>query len=175
MMRGSFGGTPSARQPSRGRRLPQLLVSVRDPWRRRLLPATRQSRSWTGAGGVPPQAIGRPSLMAFERIAHQPQCRRPEAHEKSPSLSIAALRLIDGLSAKPENDAEGDCGDREGVQVPAPDTDPTEALGQHRCLLPAVGLDIRRYSGRAWGSRRGWSNVRHALGASRQRCDGQSE
>ena len=59
-------------------------------------------------------------LVPLDRVADQPEHRRPQAHEERPPLGVASLVLIDRLGPDPEADAQPDRGQRQRVQVPAP-------------------------------------------------------
>jgi hypothetical protein len=64
-----------------------------------------------------------PTPRAGERLADQPQGRRPKPDEEGASLGIPALVLVDGLRPDPEDDAETDRSERGGVELPG--TGPT--------------------------------------------------
>ena len=75
-------------------------------------------------------------LAALERVADEPEHRRPQAHEQRSSLGVAPLVLVDGLGADPERDAESDARERGDVAVPAAESEVVQGLGQHAGRLP---------------------------------------
>lgn len=48
-------------------------------------------------------------FVAFERIAHEPQRRRPQTNEKRAPFHVAALGLINRLAPQPQENAQPDC------------------------------------------------------------------
>src|SRR4051794_24932332 len=79
-------------------------------------------------------------VAALERVADQPEHRRPQADEQGAPLGVAALVLVDGLGADPQADAEGDARERGAVAVPV--TEP----GAMECLVSMQ----RGYPGSTW-------------------------
>src|SRR6185437_2110426 len=54
-----------------------------------------------------------------QRVADEPEHRRPEADEQGPALSVATLVLVDGLGPDPQPDAQAYRPERRRVQVRA--------------------------------------------------------
>ena len=80
----------------------------------------------------PPRCLAVPTL---ERIAHQPQQRRPKAHEQRSAFRVSALALVMCLGPDPQDDAEEHGGQRGEVQVPTSQTGPVHQINQHRRLI----------------------------------------
>src|SRR4029078_7109934 len=58
------------------------------------------------------------ALLKVDRVAYQPEHRRPEADEQRSPLGVSPLLLVDGLRADPERDAEVDRRERACLEVP---------------------------------------------------------
>jgi hypothetical protein len=86
----------------------------------------------------PSQAGGaaRRTVSTLERLAEQPQQRRPKADEQSPAFGVTALTLIVGLGSDPEADTQGNGSRRTQMQVPASQADAMEEVDEHDRLLP---------------------------------------
>src|SRR4051794_9370962 len=76
-------------------------------------------------------------LVALDRVADQPEHRRPQAYEQRPPLGVAALVLVDGLRPDPQADAQPDTGHRGAVEVVAAQADVMQLLREHATALPA--------------------------------------
>ena len=81
-------------------------------------------------------SVASAARAALERVADEPEHRRPQAHEQGAPLGVAALVLVDGLGADPQSDAEIDARERGCVVVPVTQPGAIESLGQHARALP---------------------------------------
>src|SRR5919206_484346 len=84
----------------------------------------------------PPWGGPRGSLVALERVADEPEHRRPQPDEQRPALGVPALLLVDGLRPDPERDAEAYARGGRRLQVPAAQPGAVKWLGQHAARLP---------------------------------------
>jgi len=76
--------------------------------------------------------------LAPQRIADEPEHRRPETDEDRPPLCVAALVLIDGLRAHPQTQAQRDRPKRPGVHRGVAQSGAIQEPGDHQGgLLPA--------------------------------------
>ena len=94
----------------------ELLATFRD-WKRRR------------AVGLAPAAPAA-ALVALDRVADEPEHRRPQPDEERAALGVAALVLVDGLGADPQPDAQARSSPARRVQVPAAQADVVEAAGR---------------------------------------------
>src|SRR5215210_1539975 len=78
-----------------------------------------------------------PGLLPVDRIAYQPEHRRPEPYEERTALGIAALLLVHCLRADPERDAQPDRAERDDVEMPSTHAHPLKSLAYHRIGIPA--------------------------------------
>ncbi len=94
----------------------------------------------------PSQAGGaaRRAVSTLERLAEQPQQRRPKAHEQRPAFGVTALTLIVGLGSDPEADTQGNGRRRTQMQVPASQPDAMEEVDEHDRLLPVRRTPLTR-------------------------------
>src|SRR5215218_9416193 len=69
-----------------------------------------------------------PGLPPFDRIADQPEHRRPEPDEERTALGIATLLLVHRLGADPERDAQPDRAERDDVEVPSTHSGPLKSF-----------------------------------------------
>ena len=67
--------------------------------------------------------------MAIERLARHPEHRRPQPHEQGAPLGVPALVLVDGLRPDPQDDAEGDRGQRDSLEMPAAEPATRDEIG----------------------------------------------
>src|SRR5215207_1321256 len=114
-------------------------------------PATLARKLWLLelAAGANPRGRCRPSasqqaaraiLAALDRVADEPEHRRPQPHEQGPALGVAALVLVDRLGTLPEGDAQLDAGERRRVQHPASESCSVQRLGQYALRVTRVWL-----------------------------------
>src|SRR5690349_24724978 len=97
-------------------------------------PDARTTALWATCGCAHARALR--SRLARQRVADQPDHRRPEADEQCPALGVAALVLIDRLGADPEADAQADAGHRRDLHLPRAQTAAIEEGRQHVSTLP---------------------------------------
>jgi hypothetical protein len=64
-----------------------------------------------------PAASPLSQFLPTQRIADQPEHRRPEADEEGSAFGVSPFVLADGLGANPEGDAKQDGTDREHMEV----------------------------------------------------------
>jgi hypothetical protein len=78
-------------------------------------------------------------LVAFERVADQPEHGWPKADEESATLGVAAFILVDRLGTDPKADAEADRRERGGMAVPTAQARNVQPLAEHRWCVPDSG------------------------------------
>src|SRR3954471_12690841 len=81
------------------------------------------------AGASPAAAVV--ALGAAQRIADEPERRRPQPDEQGAALGVAALVLVDGLRADPQRDAQSDGAHRDELQVVAAQADRADGGDEH--------------------------------------------
>jgi hypothetical protein len=64
-----------------------------------------------------PAAFATSKFFPTQRLADQPEHRRPEANEEGSAFRVPPFVLADGLCANPEDDAKQDGPDREHIEV----------------------------------------------------------
>src|SRR3954469_11999904 len=134
-----------ARAAPAGRRVRAPAVRPARPAARRARGPRRPGARQRRAGGerrrdglARAARAGAPGLLvALDRVADQPEHRRPQAHEQRPPLGVAALVLVDGLGPDPQADAQPDTGHGGAVEVVAAQADVMQLLREHATALPA--------------------------------------
>jgi hypothetical protein len=81
---------------------------------------------------------GSPLLVAFDRIADEPDRRWPQTDEERAAFGVPTLVLIDGLGADPQTDTQRHRPHRQELHVPRTQAGAVEKLAQHR-LIVALG------------------------------------
>ena len=78
-------------------------------------------------------------LVLGQRVADQPEHRRPLPDEQSAALRVAALILVYRLGPDPEDDAKSDRAERGNLHLPGAQSGAMEVFGQHAVTIVAVG------------------------------------